>query len=156
MWLDKLGMAASYNVSVVVRQSLIGGSYGLIDEKTLEPNAVNLFESSLLPPCLGLLTNCLVKEILLFQNYWVSYIFKKVVGPAVLKLWTSCKDSLVRLYAHCHLKSKARRNSVVIFGMNLSPSQYKGHIAIGKLNSSQVFRVEKYILMPVNGQVTSR
>lgn len=41
MWLDKLGMSAAYNISVVVRQSLIGGSYGLIDENQLTPTPVS-------------------------------------------------------------------------------------------------------------------
>ena len=43
LWLDKLGVAASQGINVVVRQSLFGGNYGLMraDHKgALVPNPV--------------------------------------------------------------------------------------------------------------------
>ena len=97
-----------------------------------------------------------ISDIFIFQNYWVSYIFKKVVGSSVLALKTTHKNLKIRLYAHCSKEADAGRNSVVIFGMNLSPSDYKGRIVIGKFDSSKIFRVEKYILTAISGQVTSR
>ncbi|GBP97543.1 Heparanase [Eumeta japonica] len=36
LWLDKLGLAAKYNITIVIRQSFIGGHYSLID-KNLNP-----------------------------------------------------------------------------------------------------------------------
>lgn len=39
-WLDKLGLAASFGVDVVIRQSFYRGHYALLDQLTLEPNPV--------------------------------------------------------------------------------------------------------------------
>lgn len=38
-WLDKLGLSAKLGVDVVVRQSIVGGDYALLDER-YEPNPV--------------------------------------------------------------------------------------------------------------------
>jgi len=40
-WLDKLGMAASLGINVVMRQTFYGGRYGLIDYDTSDPNPVS-------------------------------------------------------------------------------------------------------------------
>lgn len=129
MWLDKLGLAALNNISVVVRQSFIGGHYGLLDEKTLQPNTA----------------------------FWVSYIYKKIVGTGVLKLETSCENPSIRLYAHCHKESGLEKKSFVIFGMNLGLSDYKGVIHVNNNTyTSENFDVEKYILMAADGHLNSR
>ena len=39
MWLDKLGLAARNGIDVVLKQTLIGGNYGLIGEDSV-PTAV--------------------------------------------------------------------------------------------------------------------
>ncbi|XP_034254706.1 heparanase-like [Thrips palmi] len=128
MWLDKLGMAASQNVSVVIRQSFIGGNYGLIHTKSFDPT----------------------------PNYWIAYLYKKIVGKTVLKVKTT-SGSLIRLYAHCykkHKKADSRKNSIVIFGMNLGHSNFKD--VISKQGSLKKFHIEKYILTGANDQLTSR
>ncbi|KAJ1524818.1 hypothetical protein ONE63_009688 [Megalurothrips usitatus] len=125
MWLDKLGMAASNNISVVVRQSFIGGNYGLLDEKTLEPN----------------------------PDFWVSYVFKKLVGQVVLNITRSDKNPLVRLYAHCSKKSIPELNAVVVYGMNLGSTQYETYFRMKNMNYSSEF--QQYILTPMDGQLGS-
>lgn len=74
LWLDKLGVSAVRGLDVVVRQSLYGGNYALIDRHTLQPNT----------------------------DYWISFIYKQLVKPKVLKIvQTGTKKSTLHLYAHC-------------------------------------------------------
>ena len=58
MWLDKLGIAARLQHNVVIRQTFYGGSYSLINTKTLDP----------------------------FPDYWSSFLYKKLVGSRVLEV----------------------------------------------------------------------
>ncbi|KAJ9597244.1 hypothetical protein L9F63_011918 [Diploptera punctata] len=57
MWLDKLGLAARMGVSVVIRQSLIGGNYALLDD--------------LMNP---------------LPDWWLSVLYKQLVGRGVLEV----------------------------------------------------------------------
>ena len=41
LWVDKLGLGAKVGISVIVRQSLYRGEYGLLDS-TLKPNPVSI------------------------------------------------------------------------------------------------------------------
>ncbi|KAJ4427949.1 hypothetical protein ANN_23961, partial [Periplaneta americana] len=94
LWLDKLGMAARLGLDVVMRQSLYGSNYGLVD-KDLEP----------------------------LPDWWISVLYKKLVGPVVLGmdtdniLHTKCEGEQghVRLYCHC----ARQHGAVTLFGMNL-------------------------------------
>ncbi|KAG8248073.1 hypothetical protein J6590_048392 [Homalodisca vitripennis] len=86
--LDKLGLAAREGVALVVRQSLYAGHYALIDRTTLRPN----------------------------PDWWVSYVYKKLVAPTVLSIKAKGEvRETLRLYAHC-----SHNGSVVMFGVNLS------------------------------------
>lgn len=69
-WLDLLGTLARMHHQVVVRQTLIGSDYGVIDENTLEPN----------------------------PDYFNSLLWKKCMGEKVLHI-TSDNPS-IRVYAH--------------------------------------------------------
>ncbi|MGE0551105.1 MAG: hypothetical protein AB7R00_28855 [Kofleriaceae bacterium] len=70
-WVDQLGLIARRGQPIVIRQTLSGGSYGLIDEATLEPN----------------------------PDYWATLLWRRVMGPNVLAATSS--DPTLRVYAHC-------------------------------------------------------
>jgi heparanase 1 len=70
-WLDQLGLIARRGQPVVIRQTLSGGSYGLIDEATLAPN----------------------------PDYWATLLWRRLMGPVVLA--ATSDDTTVRVYAHC-------------------------------------------------------
>jgi len=70
-WLDQLGRMARRGQPVVVRQTLSGADYGLMDDATLTPRS----------------------------DYWVSVLWKRLMGTAVLA--TASDDPLLLAYAHC-------------------------------------------------------
>ncbi|XP_061720332.1 heparanase-like [Cydia pomonella] len=96
LWLDKLGLAATYNVTTVVRQSFFGGNYSLVD-KQLNP----------------------------LPDWWVSVIYKRLVGNKVLQV--NCKCSrFQRMYAHCtNRKYTNDTTAVTIFAVNLEMAKAK-------------------------------
>uniref|UniRef100_A0A3Q2T0U0 Heparanase n=1 Tax=Fundulus heteroclitus TaxID=8078 RepID=A0A3Q2T0U0_FUNHE len=95
MWLDKLGLGAKLGLDVVMRQELFGsGHYQLIDDD-LDP----------------------------LPDYWLSLLYKRLVGPEVLKLWVvsdSGRSKRVRLYLHCANRRSYASGAVVLISMNLS------------------------------------
>jgi heparanase len=91
-WLDQLGLLARRGHQVTVRQTLSGSDYGLIDEGTLEPN----------------------------PDYWVSLLFKKLMGTRSLETWTEDTD-LLRNYAHCAPEGVGEPGAVTVAVINLSP-----------------------------------
>ncbi|XP_057358390.1 heparanase isoform X2 [Manis pentadactyla] len=74
MWLDKLGLSARMGIEVVMRQVLFGaGNYHLVD-KNFEP----------------------------LPDYWLSLLFKKLVGTKVLMASVKSPErSKLRVYLHC-------------------------------------------------------
>ncbi|XP_008421366.1 heparanase [Poecilia reticulata] len=95
MWLDKLGLGARLGLDVVMRQVLVGaGSYHMIDDD-LDP----------------------------LPDYWLSLLYKRLVGPEVLKLQLvsdSGRSKRVRLYLHCANRKSYPDGAVVLIWMNLS------------------------------------
>jgi heparanase 1 len=71
-WLDELGRLARRGQSVLVRQTLSGSNYGLIDDVTLAPR----------------------------PDYWTSVLWRRLIGVRVLDA-PAGSDSLLRVYAHC-------------------------------------------------------
>ncbi|XP_053335197.1 heparanase [Clarias gariepinus] len=101
MWLDKLGLAAKLGLDVVMRQVLIGsGTYHLVDNN-LDP----------------------------LPDYWLSLLYKRLVGPEVLKIQvlsnSGKQKQLLRVYLHCTNKesSSYRKGAVTLFALNLSKKQ---------------------------------
>ncbi|KAI5622557.1 heparanase precursor [Silurus asotus] len=100
MWLDKLGLSAKLGLDVVMRQVLIGsGTYHLVDNN-LDP----------------------------LPDYWLSLLYKRLVGPEVLKIQvlpSSTNKQLLRVYLHCTNKesSSYRKGAVTLFALNLSKKQ---------------------------------
>lgn len=72
-WVDELGRMARRGQRVVVRQTLSGGDYGLIDDKSLTPN----------------------------PDYWASLLWKRLMGTKVLAVAANTPTA-VQAYAHCH------------------------------------------------------
>ncbi|XP_037609561.1 heparanase [Sebastes umbrosus] len=94
MWLDKLGLAARLGLDVVMRQVFIGsGSYHLVDDN-LDP----------------------------LPDYWLSVLYKRLVGPEVLKVGFSsfARSKRVRLYLHCSTRESSSSGAVTLISLNLS------------------------------------
>ncbi|MCA9670277.1 MAG: hypothetical protein KC503_32000 [Myxococcales bacterium] len=70
-WIDQLGVLAARGQGAVVRQTLSGSDYGLIDDQTLEPR----------------------------PDYWASLLWRRLVGTRVLS--AKSDDTKLRAYAHC-------------------------------------------------------
>lgn len=69
-WADQLGMGARCGQSAMVRQSLVGGDYGLVDRLTLKPR----------------------------PDYWVSWLWGQMMGQAVYALDSQAPH--LRAYLH--------------------------------------------------------
>jgi heparanase 1 len=72
-WLDQLALSARDGQRVVIRQTLIGSDYGLIDATTYRPN----------------------------PDYYNSLLWKKLMGSRVLGVKASSGNPYLRVYAHC-------------------------------------------------------
>lgn len=92
-WLDELGLLARYDTKVVVRQSLTGMNYGLIDEETLVPR----------------------------PDYWNTLLWKNLMGNEIYKTTLRGDNSdKLRVYAH---SVKGERSGVSILIINLDPEK---------------------------------
>lgn len=71
-WADVLGSMAVDGQKVIVRQDLVGSDYSLLDEKTLDPR----------------------------PDFWVSLLWKKLMGTKVFSVRASKDNYYIRVYAH--------------------------------------------------------
>ncbi|XP_067659200.1 heparanase-like [Haliotis asinina] len=95
LWMDKLGMAAQSGIQNVFRQNLysLGSANHLLEPYTYDP----------------------------LPDYWLTYLFKKLVGNDVFKLRVEGPPT-VRAYCHCmrHINPYFYPpGSVTVFAMNL-------------------------------------
>ncbi len=95
-WLDQLGRVARRGEPVLVRQTLSGSNYGLIDDDTLDPR----------------------------PDYWTSVLWRRMMGDRVLDA-TAGRDPRLRVYAHCtrHGAPDAAPGAVTLAVVNLDPSR---------------------------------
>lgn len=94
-WVDQLGRAARSGQPVVVRQTLAGAHYGMLDSRTLEPR----------------------------PDYWASLLWKRLMGERVLAAQVE-RNERVRMYAHCTpRRAEVPAGSVTLLLLNLHPTQ---------------------------------
>ena len=75
-WLDELGTIAKRGQPVIIRQTLTGGDYQMIDEQNLNP----------------------------LPDYFASLLWKKLMGQKVFKVQKIANKDHLRFYAHCSKK----------------------------------------------------
>lgn len=94
-WLDELARVARRGEPVIVRQTLSGSDYGLIDDATLSPR----------------------------PDYWTSVLWRTLVGTSVLDA-DSGGDALLRFYAHCTRAGAPDQSSgaITLVVVNIDPS----------------------------------
>ncbi|XP_069832823.1 heparanase [Dendropsophus ebraccatus] len=129
MWLDKLGTSAKLGIDVVMRQALFGaGSYNLVDSN-FEP----------------------------LPDYWLSLVFKKLVGSIVLNAsLRNCKKvnvENIRVYLHCTNTNnpKYKVGDVTLFALNLNNHTQK--VQWPSFLSGKY--VDEYLLLPGEGGLFS-
>ncbi|MCL4354786.1 hypothetical protein M1349_04975 [Patescibacteria group bacterium] len=91
-WTDVLGSMAANDQKVVVRQDLVGSDYSLLDEETLNPR----------------------------PDFWVSLLWKKLMGTNVFGVRISTDNDYIRVYAHSvNQKLGYSQDSITIVCINL-------------------------------------
>ncbi|XP_022122339.2 heparanase [Pieris rapae] len=116
LWLDKLGLAAKNNITTVVRQSFLGGNYSLID-KDLRP----------------------------LPDWWVSVLYKKLVGNKVLNL-TSNNSKFQRLYVHCANRNYTNdTTAITLYGINLQMEKIR-FLVNGTAFTEDDLVIDEYII----------
>jgi len=92
-WLDQLGLLAQKGEDVVVRQTLSGMNYGLIEDETLSPRA----------------------------DYWNSLVWKKLMGQKVYRTSSLNESPRLRVYAHSSIRENC--HEPVFLVINLDPDK---------------------------------
>lgn len=90
-WADQLGLGALSGQSVMIRQSLIGGDYGLIDRLTLKPR----------------------------PDYWMSWLWQQLMGREVYQV--SHSHHMLRCYCHntpTNLSNKSTAKTLLLINLS--------------------------------------
>ncbi|XP_068216755.1 inactive heparanase-2-like [Palaemon carinicauda] len=128
LWLDKLGLAAVQKIDLLARQTLYQKRYALINDirKDFKPN----------------------------PDYWLSVLYKRLVGVEVLKVITDGSPDTTRLYGHCQKPGSTsyKPGNVVIFGVNVDPSK-SSKISFKGMTSEH--KIHQYLLEPPNQFIQS-
>uniref|UniRef100_A0ABI7XW67 Heparanase n=1 Tax=Felis catus TaxID=9685 RepID=A0ABI7XW67_FELCA len=120
MWLDKLGLSARMGIEVVMRQVLFGaGNYHLVDQN-FEP----------------------------LPDYWLSLLFKKLVGTNVLRASVKGPDSRkLRVYLHCTNINHPRykEGDLTLYALNLHNVTKRLQLPYHLFDK----QVDKYVVKPL-------
>ncbi len=93
-WIDQLGTLARLDHKVVIRQTLSGSNYGLIDDVSLEP----------------------------WPDYWASVLWKRLMGTDVLE--AASQEATLRVYAHCTAESEqSESGSITVTAINIDQTR---------------------------------
>lgn len=129
LWLDKLGVAAQMNISVVIRQTLTGNHYSLIHRD---------YTSS--------------------PDYWISLLHKKLVGRRVLNITDYLKlGKEVRVYAHCinpYGEMGYSPYGIVLMVLNLNQTQTASIVI--KNPTLKSLDIDQYLFSPLNGNLDDK
>jgi heparanase 1 len=93
-WLDQLGLLARQGHRVMIRQSLTGMDYGLLDEDTLEPR----------------------------PDYWNSLLWKRLMGTRVYAV-QAAGDGADQLRVYAQATASTDAASVTVLAINLDPQR---------------------------------
>uniref|UniRef100_F6WMW5 Heparanase 2 (inactive) n=1 Tax=Xenopus tropicalis TaxID=8364 RepID=F6WMW5_XENTR len=132
LWLNTLGMSANQGIDVVIRHSFFDHGYSHLVDQNFNP----------------------------LPDYWMSLLFKKLVGPKVLAVHVAgiqrkrrpgkvIRDKL-RIYAHCtsYQNHNYVRGSITLYIINLHRSRKKIKLA-GTLRDRIV---HQYLLQPIGAE----
>ncbi len=105
-WLDQLGTLALLDHKVVIRQTLTGMNYGLLDDENYNPR----------------------------PDYWNSYLWKKLMGNYVYKVGKKGKYSdKLRIYAHLTPTNKVGQYTILAINLD---HRKRAILAIPELNEN--------------------
>ncbi|XP_046571543.1 heparanase-like [Haliotis rubra] len=123
MWLDKLGLSALYGVKGVFRQSFYKGSYALLDLDTLGPKPCESIFLTIGGHCTMLhLTVVLFSCVLVTLDYWLTLLYKRLVGKQVFHVTSTSSTDRLRVYAHCTNTNSIynyKPGSLTVYAMNI-------------------------------------
>ena len=134
LWLDKLGIVARNRFQMIFRQDFYGGSYSLLTP-------------SLYPT----------------PDFWLSYIYKRLVGRNVYDVTVSPvggasganSSALLRLYAHnVSPRSGYSSSSLVVYGVNINTDK-TAEVRLSAATLEHVTDVHIYLLTPEHNNLTS-
>ncbi|XP_038058596.1 heparanase-like isoform X2 [Patiria miniata] len=132
LFLDKLGMSARMGLDTVIRQTYYGGHYTMLDLENLDPK----------------------------PDYWIAYIYKRLVGRRVLRVKitppttgsTPCSvkggdKQYVRVYAHCTSTNQSGYDAgaVTLIVLNMHKNDTANITLARKLGGRTI---QQYLLTP--------